>query len=111
MSFSKGRLGELKKIIDCNVSQLLDEQPADSGQNRHVTDTGHNKITDSGQNRHVTDTGHNKITDSGHNKITDSGHKKISDTGQRQLCVQQELTENKKIRKIEKNVELDNSRY
>ena len=94
MSFSKGRLGELKKIIDCNVSQLLDEQPADSGQNRHVTDTGHNKITDSG-----------------HNKITDSGHKKISDTGQRQLCVQQELTENKKIRKIEKNVELDNSRY
>ena len=86
MSFSKGRLGELKKIIDCNVSQLLDEQPADSGQNRHVTDTGHNKITD-------------------------SGHKKISDTGQRQLCVQQERTENKKIRKIEKNVELDNSRY
>ena len=78
MSFSIGRLGELKKIIDCNVSQLLDEQPTDSGHNRHVTDTGHNKITD---------------------------------TGQSQLRVQQEQTENKIIKKIEKNVELDNSRY
>ena len=77
LSFSIGRLGELKKIIDCNVSQLLDEQPTDSGHDRHVTDTGHNKITD---------------------------------TGQRQLCVQQEQTENKIIRKNEKNDELDNSR-